>query len=201
MNLQTTDLMQDERVQLTKLANSVVHYTEHGLERIRSLHIGLEAIGWGGKEAIGGKLHLTNLRLVFASHRFNRLTGTFSIFLPTIVQLRNTSRAVVRRMTVTTPDQEFDFVVSGVDGFISAISDQRARATRSDVQAALESARERPQTLASGFTKSDVMDRFLRTGLSGHLGASAAQIVIDPFGLATIVNVAALWASLSESES
>jgi hypothetical protein len=84
VDVQTTDLLPGERIEVTKRANSVVHYTEHGLERIRYLHIGLEAIGWGGKEAIG-KLHLTNLRLLFASHKFNRLTGTFSIFLPTIM--------------------------------------------------------------------------------------------------------------------
>jgi hypothetical protein len=45
VDVQTTDLLPGERIELTKRANSVVHYTEHGLERIRYLHIGLEAIG------------------------------------------------------------------------------------------------------------------------------------------------------------
>ncbi len=65
MNVEARDLLSDERVVLSKRANSVVRYTEQGLRQVAALHTVLEAFGWGGKEAVGGKLHLTNYRLLF----------------------------------------------------------------------------------------------------------------------------------------
>ncbi len=83
-------------------------------------------VGMRGKEAIGGRLHLTNYRLVFRSHRFNRVRGTFSVFLPCVEELRDTSFAVTRQVTVSTALQDLTFVVWGVPELIDTIDECRA---------------------------------------------------------------------------
>src|SRR5437588_12860421 len=81
MALNENELLPGEVILLSKLANLWVRSSEYGLSEFAFA-------GLGGKEAVGGKAHLTNFRVLFAAHGSNRLTGTHSIFLPNIRGLR-----------------------------------------------------------------------------------------------------------------
>lgn len=95
-------LFEGEHVLETKPANFVLSLTEHGLPRFR-FDGAMGAVGMAGKEAIGGKIYLTNYRLFFKSHSINRFNGAFSIFLPTIEEIRDTSRFLAKKMEVVMP--------------------------------------------------------------------------------------------------
>jgi hypothetical protein len=67
-----------------------------------------------GMEAVGGKLKVTNYRLVFESHALNFQTGTTEIPLGNIVEAkkRNTAGIVPNGMAILTRDgMEYRFVV------------------------------------------------------------------------------------------
>lgn len=67
MGMEAGDLLPGEKLALTKSANAVVSLSEHGLSRFAAGQL-MWCVGMEGKEAIGGKLHLTDMRLVFKSH-------------------------------------------------------------------------------------------------------------------------------------
>lgn len=128
MNIDDSDLLAGERVVLSKPANAIIRLDEHGLSRFSADQL-MRVTGYAGKEGIGGRLHLTSYRLLFKSHRVNRLTGAFSIYLPTITGLHDRSRWIARKLEVATRLQTFEFVVWGVPAFISSIQAQAGQIT------------------------------------------------------------------------
>jgi hypothetical protein len=82
-------------------------------------------LGFPAKEAIGGKIHLTNFRLIFKSHPFNRCTGTLSIWLPTIHDIRDTSSLRVKKCCVSTSSQDMEFVLFGAQSFVEVVKSAR----------------------------------------------------------------------------
>jgi hypothetical protein len=123
--LRTEDLLPGEGIILRKNANAVIDVSEAGLSRFAFDDL-LWLVGMRGKEAIGGRLYLTNYRIVFKAHRFNRLRGSYSIFLPSIEEVRDASVAVTRQATVFTAMQHFTFVVWGIPQLIETIDRCRA---------------------------------------------------------------------------
>jgi hypothetical protein len=112
MSLSGRELLPEETSILGKNANALVRPDELLLSRLAFDH----ALGAGlrGTEAIGGTLHVTSYRLVFKSHAVNRAAGEFSIFLPTVREMRNTSSGLRRQLEVATATQRFTFVVWAV---------------------------------------------------------------------------------------
>jgi hypothetical protein len=124
MGLMPDDLLPGEHLVLDKAANAVISIAEHGLSRFAfDRYMGL--VGMKGKEAIGGRLYLTDCRLIFKSHAVNRLTGKFSVFLPTIVDVKDTSGFIAKKMEVATRAQKLEFVVWGIPELMAAIRTQR----------------------------------------------------------------------------
>ncbi|MFF1812749.1 hypothetical protein ACFVXW_27190 [Streptomyces sp. NPDC058251] len=119
------DLLPGEGIILRKNANAVIDVREAGLSRFAFDDL-MWLVGMRGKEAIGGRVYLTNYRLVFKAHRFNRVRGTFSVFLPSIEEVRDSSFAVTRQATVSTATQDLTFVVWGVPQLIDTIDQCRA---------------------------------------------------------------------------
>ncbi len=116
------ELVEDEQLILYKNANFLVKRSDYNLDQLtRSADILLRPFGMQGIEAIGGRLYLTNYRLLFASHAFNRVTGTFSISLSTITDVKNTSILFVRKLTVSTSTQSFEFIAWNIPYLITAI--------------------------------------------------------------------------------
>lgn len=126
MALPPSDLLTGEQWLTSKPANAVIRLDEYGLSTFAFDNY-MALAGMEGKETIGGQLELTTYRLVFHSHGFNRVTGKFSIFLPTIQDARNTSHLLVRQMSVYTRTQQYDFIVWGIPAFIQAILGARDR--------------------------------------------------------------------------
>ncbi|WP_415949400.1 hypothetical protein [Streptomyces sp. KLOTTS4A1] len=124
MALSSNDLLPGEAVEFAKKANSVVKVAEAGLTRFSR-----DQLTWmvrmQGSEAIGGQLHVTNYRLVFCSHFANRVIGRFSIFLPVISGVRDTSWGIKRQIEVSTGTHRFTFVVWGIPALMAAIEGLR----------------------------------------------------------------------------
>ena len=126
MNIDQIDLLSGESVILSKGANAVIKISDYGLSRFAFDQL-MWTVGMKGKEAIGGKLHLTNYRLIFKSHPLNRLGGKFSIFLPTIWEVKDVSGLISKKIEVFTQTQEFEFVVWGIPALITAIKSSKSK--------------------------------------------------------------------------
>src|SRR5215212_2488047 len=116
MSLAAADLLPGEQVLESKPANAVVKLSEHGLSRF-AFDKYMWVAGMKDKEAIGGHLSLTSYRLVFQAHALNRLHGRYSIFLPSIVSVRDASFLWTRKIAVATQLTEFQFVLWGIPRF------------------------------------------------------------------------------------
>ena len=124
MNISDGELMVNEQLLLSKAANAVIRLSEYGLSEFAASDL-MWTVGMKGKEAIGGKLHVTNYRVIFKSHSFNRARGQFSIFLPTIRDIRDSSFFVSRKVTIGTKLAAFEFVVWGVRAVIEQVEAAR----------------------------------------------------------------------------
>jgi hypothetical protein len=161
MGLSSSDLLDGEEVVMSKAANALIVPSEYGLAAL-SLGRYRQLPDLAGREAIGGKLHLTSWRLIFHSHAVNRATGTFSIFLPTILNSADTSRGFTHRVRIETRSHAFEFVMWGVRRFLSALARQRQACDASEVQHLLQAVRERPEVLSDDLQVSRSVDRLLR---------------------------------------
>ncbi len=102
---------------------------ESGLSRFAfDDYMGL--VGMDGKEAIGGKIHLTNYRIIFKSHFFNRVRGKHSIFLPNVVSVSDTFNKLIVETTV----QRFEFVMWFKQVFIDAVNREKARIDSDEIE-------------------------------------------------------------------
>lgn len=147
--MSTVSLLPGEEIVLKKNVNAVVEVGASGLSRFAFDHM-MGVVGMAGKEAIGGRVHLTTYRLWFHAHAVNRLKGSFSIWLPTIQQVRDASSGIKRQVELVTRTQRFTFVVWGVPKMIAAIDSARAAL---DVQATarlVATARTNPGLLGDG---------------------------------------------------
>lgn len=117
MELTNHDLLPDEHILFSKRANAVVK----------------RGIGGIMGEAIGGELYLTNYRLIFKSHIFNRLRGKFSIFLPTITEMRDSSSILAKKVTIVTKIIEFEFVIWKIHIFIKSVESAKTELKEDDI--------------------------------------------------------------------
>lgn len=120
MTLSPAELLTGERLLAGKRANAVIRVQRPGLVFFL-LRQGLRVAGLHGNEAVGGHLYLTTHRLVFQSHQLNWVTGTLSIFLPTIQGIRDASHVITKQLAVQTRTQEYMFVVWGIPQLTAAI--------------------------------------------------------------------------------
>jgi hypothetical protein len=118
------ELLKGETLILSKPANAIIRPDEYGLTRFVGDKY-MWVAGMQGLEGIGGKLHLTNYRLIFVAHAINRLTGKFTIFLPTVQGLKDNSGFFSKQLEVNTATQKYTFVVWGVPALITAIQTNR----------------------------------------------------------------------------
>ena len=128
----------------TKGANALITISDFGLDPLfrgapRHLYETLmRSVGLQGKEAIGGWLDLTSWRLIFRSHSINRVTGSYSILLPTILDVADASGVIKKKMRVTTFNATHEFVIWGVRGFMTKIDEARSAVKLDEILAAVE---------------------------------------------------------------
>ncbi|MFI0960908.1 hypothetical protein ACH4S8_05760 [Streptomyces sp. NPDC021080] len=148
--LKSEELLPGEGIILRKNANAVIDVRAAGLSRFAFDDL-MWLVGMRNAEAIGGRLYLTNYRLVFKAHRFNRVRGTFSIFLPCVEEVRDSSFAATRQITVHTGTQEFTFVVWGVPRLIGTVDECRSEFDDAYVADLAALAVAEPWKLGAGF--------------------------------------------------
>jgi hypothetical protein len=119
VSLSGFEVLPGEQVLVRKKANAVVGIVQAGPGSMGS-------VGMTGTEGVGGQLYLTDLRLAFRAHRFNRLQGGFTIPLSSITQVRDTSSGLRRQIEIVTPLERFTFVVWGVAKLIAQIEALRS---------------------------------------------------------------------------
>jgi hypothetical protein len=135
IDLQPQDLLPGERLLASRLANLVVDPARFGLRPFVFGDLGF-LLGMKGKEVVGGALHLTNLRLLFKTHRLNRLHGAVSLFLPSIVAVEESRLLVMRRLRLRTESMQLEFNLLDVEGLRTPVECARAD-FGADEQAAL----------------------------------------------------------------
>lgn len=128
MALPTTELLDGETVLLQKAANAIIIPSDHGLSRFVADGL-MHLVGMKDKEAIGGHLYLTTYRLLFKAHAINRLRGQFSIYLPTITEIKDTSRFISKKMQVHTQTHAYEFVIWGIPAVMDAIRAAQSQMT------------------------------------------------------------------------
>ena len=178
MALGEQDLLADEAVRTSKGANAVISVDEAGLSRFAFDHL-MGTVGMAGHEAIGGRLHLTNYRLVFNAHAANRLRGRISILLPTIQDVRNTSRGVKRQIEVVTGTQRFTFVLWGVPAFIAAVDSARGLLGDDDVRQLTAAATAQSSKLGLGLKVARGIET-LNARVSALTHADATPVLTGP---------------------
>lgn len=78
--------------------------------------------------AVGGKLFLTNKRLIFNSHKYNFQNGETSIALSEIIEIskRKTSRIIDNGIRIVTKDNsKYDLVVNNRDEWLKQLKEKK----------------------------------------------------------------------------
>lgn len=94
-------LLPGEHIVFSKAGGLVFKPKDYGLKNFAFDDL-MWTTGMKDKESIAGELYLTNYRLIHKSTKLNRLRGVFSIFLPTIKQVSNSSFFIAKKITVET---------------------------------------------------------------------------------------------------
>lgn len=148
MSISGADLLPGEQHVMTKSANMIISVKESGLSRFAfDDYMGL--IGMKGKESIGGKAHLTNYRIIFKSHFFNRVRGKHSIFLPNLTHVS----ATLNNLILESATQHFEFVMWMKKPFINAINHQRAGCNQGGINNLKNAIISNPEAIGRGLKK------------------------------------------------
>lgn len=148
MNLLDKDLLPGEQLIATKFANMVISVRENGLSRF-AFDDYMKFVGMKGKESIGGKAYLTNYRIIFKSHFFNRVRGKHSIFLPNIINIS----ATVNSLIIETPTQQFEFIMWFKKEFIDLVNQNKAQINSADIDMLKKSVLSCPEAVGDGLKK------------------------------------------------
>ncbi len=190
MNLEASDLLPDERFSVSKNANAVIKISDYGLTELPAMKQA-KYYGFGGKEAIGGKLHLSNYRLLFKSHQVNRAKGQFSVFLPTVQELQDRSRLLSKQLHISTPTQRFEFVVWGVPELIANISDSKRRLTAEQVSYLRDVVpRQYGEEIGRGLQVDPSVEKWMkRLPELADLTQTSLDLAQDTLGIVALINV------------
>jgi len=176
-------LLPGERVLLSKLANLVIRPQEFGLDKFAFDGL-LWTVGMKNKESLGGAIHLTNYRIIFQSHRYNRIRGMTSIFLPTVDRLENRTVLVFRKLAVVSGSARVEFVVSDVDHVISQITAARDEMDDATLAELKEHALAHPEKCNDALEQWTALNHLNTLFNFGKKTTGAASLVTNP--LATL---------------
>lgn len=122
-------------------ANLVVVSAQYGLSDFAGGRLAALA-GMAGKESIGGRVHVTSLRVAFAAHPVNRLRGVFTVPLPLITAATPWRSGISFGFEVTTPAAAVQFVSWSRRAVLAAI--RQAQDAFGDAEQALIDERRGP---------------------------------------------------------
>ena len=177
MRFHDADLLRGEELLASKFANAVITPTDYGLSRFAADGL-MWTVGMKNREAIGGQLHLTTYRLLFRSHSVNRVTGDIELFLPTILDFRNTSHLWTRKCAIDTSSARNEFVVWGVAEFLHRVAAARDALGVDAVSHIREAVLARGED--SGLRTQNMVEGINRIVAAGARVADAAEFVANP---------------------
>lgn len=135
------------------------------------------------------------MRLVFRSHALNRLRGQVSIFLPTIHFVTDTSKGLMKQITVHSASADTTFVVGKRRELMAAIDSARSALTPEAVADILPQLEARPELLGDQTTYSKLMNAIaIASASSGDI----AGLLTDLASWNTIANVIGLAGAAAE---
>jgi hypothetical protein len=179
--LDPADLIAGEIVYFSSPANLVVRPKDFGLQKFAFDQL-LWTVGMKDKEALGGSLHVTNCRLVFKSHKLNRLRGKTSIFLPIIRDVTNASFFVFQRIVVSTMSTKVEFVVLDPENVIRHIRRAQADMAPAAVEALKQEVLRRPSAFGDGleaWSSINTLNNLINLG--GH-AKDVTEVIASPLG-------------------
>lgn len=193
MTLAPADLLTGEQLLANKWANAVIRVQRPGLAffLIRQGH---RVAGLHGDEAVGGHLYLTTYRLVFQSHPFNWVTGTFSIFLPTIQAMHDTSHVITKQLGVQTRTHGYTFVVWGIPELRAAILAARDRLSLQEQVALREVAVAEVAKCGAGVGVQRALEAIKEGSLTVTKLHKLLDVASQPFEVATVLGLLELYA-------
>lgn len=130
-------------------ANAMIVRSDYALPPIRGSS-GLPLVAPGGTEAVGGRLYVTNLRVVFTAHAVNRLHGSLTIPLTAIEDIQPWRSKLNIGVEVTTGTTRQQYTTWGRSRVVGAIEDAR-RALGPAERAQIESVRESLRALGPNY--------------------------------------------------
>jgi len=180
MAIDEAQLLTGEAVSFSKSVNLIIQVADAGLTRFAADHA-MARVGLKDQEGIGGRLHLTNYRLIFKAHAANRMHGSVSVFLPTIREVKNTSSGLKRQVDIVTGGQHFTFVVWGIPKLIAAIEAASGALTPADTARIADLAVAAPQLVSDGLVISTGIEA-VNTALTRLTHRSAAAAIAKTIG-------------------
>ncbi|KAJ4195435.1 hypothetical protein NW767_009757 [Fusarium falciforme] len=190
MDLQSDDLLPGEKVLMKKAANAMISIDDYKLSRFFANDLA-RLFGKENLEAIGGKLYLTNYRMLFKSHSINRVTGKFSIALPTISAVEDTSKFLTKRIDVTTSTETFQFVVWGIPEFIAMIDKTRLALEPAEVKRLQSLVLENYKIFGDGMTVAKSIEGINKALLAARKAGVLTKLAIgagNPLEITGILN-------------
>lgn len=188
-------LLRGETVLFSKFANAIVDLSALGLTPLFGDKF-LWTVGLHDQEAVGGKLWVTNVRVIFSSHRFNRGTGTFSVLLPTVTSVADTSFLAMRKFEMRTGRQRYEFVVWGVPETIGMIQNGVRAWSGQSLTTLISELRAQPEVLGMGLTRDSVAEAIniamRAASLDGELLADLAGRSDSRYAFSSLENLAEL---------
>lgn len=152
--LMTLTLLPGESIGLTTKANAIVVPSEYGLSRFATDHL-LGVVGMANRESIGGHLHVTNMRLAFEAHAFNRLKGVLSVPIPAITAAAKYRSGLAVGVEIETAAARLQFVSWSAERVLATLAKARRefganeQAVLASVGRAIEDMRVRPNVEAA----------------------------------------------------
>ncbi|MEM6473480.1 MAG: hypothetical protein AAF802_28230 [Planctomycetota bacterium] len=141
-------------------ANLVIRPSDHGLKEMK-LARGFWIFGMKGRESLGGTLHLTNHRLLFCTHRLNRVTGHASLFLSTINAIHDRSVFIAEKLAFETDASSIEFFVNEPHSLKSAIESAIEGLGASDAETLKQFLFDHPQRAADALCSQGMISRLM----------------------------------------
>ena len=180
------ELLPGEKILLSKLANLVIKPKDFGLDDFAFDDL-LWTVGMKNKESLGGAVHITNFRIIFKSHKFNRMRGKTSIFLPSIQHLSNSSFLLFRKLTLTTASAQVNFVIADVDKVIERIYSAKNQIDSEALESLRSHIVNHPAKCGDGLESWDSLNTVNNLLNLGKKTSDAVKLVANPIGALTSI--------------
>ena len=182
-------MLPGEQIILAQPANWIASLPDHNMSALTGEWLRRGVGGMKATEAVGGQLHLTTCRLVFRAHALNRLRGQVSVFLPTIRNVEDSSKRLMRQVTAYTDAGGVTFVVGKRERLMAAIVAARDKLTPEQTKQIVLDLEAHPEALGDQTKYSKLMHA---VAIMSGTGGDIVGLITDPASLNTIANVLSL---------